>query len=499
MGSVDVAPVEPRRTPGSLLAGAVRRDVHEQSRSVHRQRRAEGHRPERRRGVAGEPELDPQRLRDRVRRAAGAGRTTRGPLRDEADVPVRPRHVLAGEPRVRAQQRVVADRRAAGRTGDRCGGARADEPRADPDRDPGGAPAIVDPDLGRQRLAGRGRRTRARRSADAPLVALDLRHQRPDRRGRARRRCLPRAEHQARRRENCARPPRRPGPDRRDRRADTRPRQGPAWGWASASTLGSFAISAAAIVAFVARSMRHHAPVVDLRLFRSREFSWANIAMLLLSVAFGIQLLGLVLWLQEGWGWSPLQTGLAIVPGPAMVSVTAIGLRRYTKIASGRPRRRGRHAAARPRRRPHRRHAHRQAQLRGRDPSRLDDHRRRRRLRHPHDCQRRHLRPRPPPDLDRQRDRPDEPPDRLRPRSRHAHRHPRPRAASASNITRFTDAWWWAGGFALAGALAARPITPLAYRTAAQPATATNSAAALAFAQTRAPERGSPVRRYPTK
>jgi hypothetical protein len=44
-----------------------------------------------------------------------------------------------------------------------------------------------------------------------------------------------------------------------------------------------------------------------------------------------MQLLGLVLWLQDGWGWSPLQTGLAIVPGPAMVSVTAIGLRRYTK------------------------------------------------------------------------------------------------------------------------------------------------------------------------
>jgi hypothetical protein len=81
---------------------------------------------------------------------------------------------------------------------------------------------------------------------------------------------------------------------------------------------------------FVVRSVRHDAPVVHLHLFRNREFTWASVAMVLVSVAFGTQLLGLVLWLQEGWGWSALQTGLGIAPGPAMVSVTAIGLRRYT-------------------------------------------------------------------------------------------------------------------------------------------------------------------------
>jgi EmrB/QacA subfamily drug resistance transporter len=107
--------------------------------------------------------------------------------------------------------------------------------------------------------------------------------------------------------------------------------KGPDWGWASASTLSGFAISAAAAAGFVARSRRHRAPVVDLTLFHSPAFAWANIAIVLLSVAFSIQLLGLVLWLQDGWGFSPLQTGLAIVPGPAMFSVTALGLRRYAK------------------------------------------------------------------------------------------------------------------------------------------------------------------------
>ncbi len=107
--------------------------------------------------------------------------------------------------------------------------------------------------------------------------------------------------------------------------------QGPAWGWASTRTLASFAISAAALAAFIASSIRHHTPVIDPHFFRNPQFTWANIAMVLLSVAFAIELLGVVLWLQEGWRWSALQTGVSIVPGPAMVSVTAIGLRRYTK------------------------------------------------------------------------------------------------------------------------------------------------------------------------
>ncbi|HEY4097982.1 MAG TPA: MFS transporter [Baekduia sp.] len=106
--------------------------------------------------------------------------------------------------------------------------------------------------------------------------------------------------------------------------------QGPDWGWGSASTLGGFAVSAATLALFVLRSARHPAPVVDLALWRAPAFAWGNVAMLLVSIAFGAQLLGLVLWLQEGWGWSALHTGLAIAPGPVMVSATAIGLRRFT-------------------------------------------------------------------------------------------------------------------------------------------------------------------------
>jgi EmrB/QacA subfamily drug resistance transporter len=112
--------------------------------------------------------------------------------------------------------------------------------------------------------------------------------------------------------------------------------QGPVWGWGSAATIASFAITALSTGLFLARSSRAQAPVVDLRLFQDRVFVRANGAMFFANLAFGLQLLGLILWLQHGWGWSALQTGLAIAPGPAMVSVAALGLRpRLAKLSEG--------------------------------------------------------------------------------------------------------------------------------------------------------------------
>ena len=113
--------------------------------------------------------------------------------------------------------------------------------------------------------------------------------------------------------------------------------KGPEWGWTSDRTLAAFALSAVTLAWFVFRSLRSEVPVVDPKLFHHPDFTWANISITIFSVAFGMQLLGLVLWLQEGWGWSALETGLGIAPGPVMVSVTAIGLRRYTaKFPAGR-------------------------------------------------------------------------------------------------------------------------------------------------------------------
>jgi hypothetical protein len=108
--------------------------------------------------------------------------------------------------------------------------------------------------------------------------------------------------------------------------------QGSGWGWSSIRILVAFGASVIGLALFVTRSSRHASPIIDLHLFRHPVFAWANVAMFLISISFGAQLLGLVLWLQQGWGWSAIETGFGIAPGPVMVSVTAIGLRRYTAL-----------------------------------------------------------------------------------------------------------------------------------------------------------------------
>ena len=50
---------------------------------------------------------------------------------------------------------------------------------------------------------------------------------------------------------------------------------------------------------------------------------WRYLAM---PIAFGAMLLSRVLFSQEVWHWSALQTGLSIAPGPVMVPLVAFGL-----------------------------------------------------------------------------------------------------------------------------------------------------------------------------
>jgi EmrB/QacA subfamily drug resistance transporter len=95
------------------------------------------------------------------------------------------------------------------------------------------------------------------------------------------------------------------------------------WGWGSAGVLGSFAVAGVALAAFVARSTRHPAPVVELSLFRVRSFAVANASMLLYSAAFYALLLANVLFLTQVWGYSVLEAGFAVTPGPLMAAVAA--------------------------------------------------------------------------------------------------------------------------------------------------------------------------------
>jgi EmrB/QacA subfamily drug resistance transporter len=75
--------------------------------------------------------------------------------------------------------------------------------------------------------------------------------------------------------------------------------------------------------AFVARSARHPAPVLDLQLFRSRAFRVANLATLAYAMGFFAVLLGNILFLTEVWGYPIERAGMAVTPGPLVVALVS--------------------------------------------------------------------------------------------------------------------------------------------------------------------------------
>ena len=99
--------------------------------------------------------------------------------------------------------------------------------------------------------------------------------------------------------------------------------EGSVKGWTAPVILGAFALAAVAAAAFGAIEARTKNPMVDLKMFRSREFSGGTSTMMIW--AFGI--LGIYfftsLYLQETLGFSPTKAGLAFVPMALCVAVFA--------------------------------------------------------------------------------------------------------------------------------------------------------------------------------
>jgi EmrB/QacA subfamily drug resistance transporter len=99
--------------------------------------------------------------------------------------------------------------------------------------------------------------------------------------------------------------------------------EAPHAGWASVRTLGSFAVAAAILAAFVAHEQRTAAPLVRLGILRSGSLLRANFgAMSLFGGWIGFQFVA-TLYLQQLRDWSPLETGLAIFPGGLLVALLA--------------------------------------------------------------------------------------------------------------------------------------------------------------------------------
>lgn len=99
--------------------------------------------------------------------------------------------------------------------------------------------------------------------------------------------------------------------------------QGNANGWTSPFILGAFALAAVAAAGFLAIEARTATPMVELGMFRRREFSGGTSTMMIW--AFGI--LGIYfftsIYLQEILGFSPTKAGLAFVPMALTVAIFA--------------------------------------------------------------------------------------------------------------------------------------------------------------------------------
>jgi EmrB/QacA subfamily drug resistance transporter len=93
----------------------------------------------------------------------------------------------------------------------------------------------------------------------------------------------------------------------------------PGWGWGSAGFIGLLLASLACGAAMTFRSHRHHSPVIELGLLRSRTFSGSFAASILYYAGFGAFVLNSVEFLTGVWRYSAVVAGLAIGPGPLMV------------------------------------------------------------------------------------------------------------------------------------------------------------------------------------
>jgi EmrB/QacA subfamily drug resistance transporter len=97
-------------------------------------------------------------------------------------------------------------------------------------------------------------------------------------------------------------------------------------GWLTAQTLGLLAVAGALLVGFVLLESRAASPLVPLGLFKLRNVTTANVVGVLWAAAMFAWFFMAALYLQLVLGYSPLEVGLAFLPGNLIMGVFSIGL-----------------------------------------------------------------------------------------------------------------------------------------------------------------------------
>lgn len=104
-------------------------------------------------------------------------------------------------------------------------------------------------------------------------------------------------------------------------------------GWGAGRTLAFLAVSLVLLAAFLVREARARTPLIPLGVFRSRDVAGANVIQMVgVPAMFGMFFLG-ALYCERVLGYSPLQIGLAFLPGSLIMGVLSL---RYTERLSHR-------------------------------------------------------------------------------------------------------------------------------------------------------------------
>jgi MFS family permease len=89
--------------------------------------------------------------------------------------------------------------------------------------------------------------------------------------------------------------------------------RGDTWGWTSAATLGTFAVGALMLVAFVAIERRVRFPLVELSLFRNTPYVVITLAGMVSNICFCVTTFAVTIYLQEVRGLSPIEAGVVFL------------------------------------------------------------------------------------------------------------------------------------------------------------------------------------------
>lgn len=95
----------------------------------------------------------------------------------------------------------------------------------------------------------------------------------------------------------------------------------PTSGWSSAKIISLLVAAVIFLALFVVFELTTESPMVELRLFKIRTFLASNIAVIVMTIAMMGALFLLPVFLQNGLGFSPLQTGLLTMPGALITAV----------------------------------------------------------------------------------------------------------------------------------------------------------------------------------